>query len=346
LIPVLSGLWSHHSARSEYQIAREIAGDLLRFAERKNDVSGMLVANRSMGTCLYILGEFLLSRKYFQKVLTLYDTNLHGSIASVAAYDPRVAALSYLSWNLLVLGYPDQALSWSHQSLLWGRQLGHPHSLGYALTWAAILNLLRRGDQDALRLLEELTTLCSQHGFSHFLARANIMRGYVLAAGGETEKGVALARQGFADMLSTGVIWNQTFFLGLMAQSCERAGQLDEASSLLSKALEIANRTGERWFESELHRLRGEWLVARDQSYHGEAETCFHCALEIAKKQNAGFWELRAAMNLSSLWSQQRTPGAMRKLLANVYARFGEGFDTVDLRKAKSMLDDLDVTLS
>ena len=346
LIPVLSGLWSHHSARSEYQIAREIAGDLLRFAERKNDVSGMLVANRSMGTCLYILGEFLLSRKYFQKVLTLYDTNLHGSIASVAAYDPRVAALSYLSWNLLVLGYPDQALSWSHQSLLWGRQLGHPHSLGYALTWAAILNLLRRGDQDALRLLEELTTLCSQHGFSHFLARANIMRGYVLSASGETEKGVALARQGFADMLSTGVIWNQTFFLGLMAQSCERAGQLDEASSLLSKALEIANRTGERWFESELHRLRGEWLVARDQSYHGEAETCFHCALEIAKKQNAGFWELRAAMNLSSLWSQQRTPGAMRKLLANVYARFGEGFDTVDLRKAKSMLDDLDVTLS
>ena len=123
-------------------------------------------------------------------------------------------------------------------------------------------------------------------------------------------------------------------------------GTTRRASSLLSKALEIANRTGERWFESELHRLRGEWLVARDQSYHGEAETCFHCALEIAKKQNAGFWELRAAMNLSSLWSQQRTPGAMRKLLANVYARFGEGFDTVDLRKAKSMLDDLDVTLS
>src|SRR5262249_50420653 len=91
---------------------------------------------------------------------------------------------------------------WSQQSLLWGRQLGHPHSLGYALTWAAILNLLRRGDQDALRLLEELTTLCRQHGFSHFLARANIMRGYVLAAGGQNEKGGALARQGFADMLS------------------------------------------------------------------------------------------------------------------------------------------------
>jgi predicted ATPase len=344
LIPVLSGLWSHHSARSEYHVAREIAADLLRFAEEKNDVSGMIVGNRSMGTCSYILGEFALSQKYFEHVLTLYDTSVHGSIASVAAYDPRVAALSYLSWNLLVLGYPDQALFWSEQSLLWGRQLGHPHSLGYALTWAAILHLLRRSD--ALRLLQELTTLCNQHGFSHFLARANIMRGYALAAGGETGKGVALARRGFDDMLSTGVIWNQTFFLGLMAQSCERARQLDEASSLLSRALEIANSTGEQWFEAELHRLGGESLVARGPSYYGEAETCFHRAVEIAKRQNARFWELRAATQLSSLWSQQRTSGETPKLLGSVYATFGEGFDTVDLMNAKALLEESGVTLS
>jgi class 3 adenylate cyclase/predicted ATPase len=341
LIPVLSGQWSYHSARSEYQTAREIAEELLRLAQGKNDPAGLLVGSRSMGTCLYLLGEFALSRKYFEQVLTLYDANLHQSIASVAAFDPRAAALSYLSWNLFVLGYPDQALSWSKQALIWSRQLRHPHSLGYTLTWAAIFNLLRRADQQALRLLQELTALGNEQRFPHYVAAANIMRGHVIAAGGETTEGVKLAQQGFADMLSTGLIWNQTYFLGLMAQSCERAGQIDEASALLARALEMADRTGERWFEAELHRYKGEWLVVRDQRHQSDSEICFDRALDIAKRQSAKSWELRAAMNLSSLWCRRGKPAEARELLAHVYSWFSEGFDSIDLKGAKALLEEL-----
>jgi len=340
LIPVLSGLWSYHSARSEYQTARQIAGELLEVAQGKNDASSLLVASRSMGTCLFLLGDVAFSRKYFEQVLRLYDADLHRSIASVAAFDPRVAALSYLSWNLLVLGYPDQALSWSEQALVWSRQLCHPPSLGYALTWAAVFNLLRRADQHALRLVQELIALGNERRFPHYVAAANIMRGHLLTVGGETPQGVALVRQGFADLVSTGLNWNQTYFLGLFAQSCGRAEQYDEADALLARALEMADRTGERWFEAELHRLEGELLAARGESHEDQAVTCFRRALEIAKRQSARFWELRTVMNLSSLQSRRGMLAEARALLAEVCGSFSEGFDCIDLRDAKALLSD------
>jgi predicted ATPase len=152
---------------------------------------------------------------------------------------------------------------------------------------------------------------------------------------------VTLARKGWADWMSTGSKYHGTYYLGLLALACERADQTDEALDFVDRALETADKIGERWFEAELRRVQGEWLVVRRQEEGQRAEACFHHAIDLARSQNAKVFELRAAMSLARLWRDQGKPQQARELLAPVYDRFTEGFDTRDLREAKALLDEL-----
>ena len=181
--------------------------------------------------------------------------------------------------------------------------------------------------------------LADEHRFPVWLAQAEIMRGYVLAARGEAAQGIALGRQGLAERSATGSTWNHTYYVALLANSYGSAGQVDVALDLLTGALETATRTGERWFEAEIHRHIGEWLMA--QAQHAEAEARFQSALAVAREQKARFWELRAATSLARLWSKQKKRSEARDLIAPVYGCFTEGFDTPDLKDAKAVLEDV-----
>lgn len=210
-----------------------------------------------------------------------------------------------------------------------------------SLTYAAVLNLLGRAEAVAEKLLDELRSLTVEHRFPAWLASANIMLGYVLAARGDTPEGLALARQGMADRAATGLQYHEMYYLGLLAQSYERAGQTDEALALITTALERADRTGERWLEAELHRHKGEWLVAFDHANEAEIEACFHRALAVAQEQRAKTWELGAGTSLARLWRKQGKCTDARDLLAPIYDWFTEGFDATDLKNAKVLLDEL-----
>ena len=199
--------------------------------------------------------------------------------------------------------------------------------------------MLDQSDSAATELLDELITLTTEHHFPAYMAVANILRGRLLSMRGQTAEGLVLIRKGLSASANAGASWNQTYFLGLLAQSCEDAGLADEAFEVLTKALEHADQTDERWFEAELHRLKGEWLVAHRPDHQDEAETCFRRAIEIAKKQQAKLWELRAATSLAQLWLAQRRPKEARDLLAPVHAWFREGRDTPDLKRARALLD-------
>jgi predicted ATPase len=167
------------------------------------------------------------------------------------------------------------------------------------------------------------------------------MRGYVLACHGEAVAGQALARSGVADRTSTGSKWHGTFYLGLLAQSLEKAGQIEEALGSVATAIEMAHGMGERWFEAELHRHRGEWLIAYGRGQDSDAEACFRRAFELAQQQSARMWELRAATSLARLWRDRGKHVEARDLLAPVHAWFTEGFETPDLREAKALLGEL-----
>jgi predicted ATPase len=134
---------------------------------------------------------------------------------------------------------------------------------------------------------------------------------------------------------------NQTYFTSLLAQSSKDAGRPDEALALIAAAQKIADKTGERWFEAELHRLRGEWLLAHGDDT-AESQACFQRALIVARKQSAKLWELRTTVSLARLLSVQQRQAEARALLAPIYGWFAEGFDTPDLQEAKALLRTLD----
>ena len=251
-------------------------------------------------------------------------------------------ALSYSSLELFILGYPEQAGSRSSQAINWSRTVRNPHNFAFSLNYAALLKLLQQSDAISEDFLNELCFLATDYQFPAWLHSANIMRGYVLTKRGKCSEGLAIARQGWVDRAATGSLWHGTYYLGLLAIACESAGHVDDALDLLSKAMEIAERTGERWFEAELHRVRGELIVAHDR-YGGseEAEVCFRRALVVAKEQDAKAWELRAAASLARLWRAQGKSSAACDLLAPIYSWFTEGMETHDLRAAKELLDAL-----
>ncbi|HSX77531.1 MAG TPA: hypothetical protein VLQ80_03005, partial [Candidatus Saccharimonadia bacterium] len=136
-----------------------------------------------------------------------------------------------------------------------------------------------------------------------------------------------------------GIELDRPRYLAHLAEAYGEVGQTEEGLTVLAEALAVVDKTGERYWEVEIHRLKGELLLALSAEKHAEAETCFHQALAIARHQQAKSLELRAATSLSRLWQRQGKRAEAYELLAPIYGWFTEGFDTPDLREAKALLD-------
>ena len=170
-------------------------------------------------------------------------------------------------------------------------------------------------------------------------AVGTIYRGWVKVKNGDVTEGISLLRSGSTAYRATGAELWMPHHIALLARACEIAGQIEEAVTLLDDALQIAERTGERWFAAELNRHKGQLLLRQGQSE--AAEELYRKALSIAEAQEAKLWELRAAVSLARLWGEQGRRAEARDLLAPVYGWFTEGFDTADLKEAKALLDEL-----
>jgi predicted ATPase len=252
-----------------------------------------------------------------------------------------VLGLIYAAHVLWLLGHPDQSLTKSRQALALAKDLSHSFSLAYALDFAAFLHRLRREEQAAQEQAEAAMTLSTTQGFPLWLVIGMILRGGTRAAQGQAAEDTAQLRQGLAAFQATGAEVGRPYFLTLLAEVCGRCGQAEERLSLLDEALAAVRKTGERWYEAELYRLKGEALLARASGDFAEAETYFQQALDIARRQQAKALELRAAMSLGRLWQQQAKCREAHSLLAPVYEWFTEGFDTADLQEAKTLLEAL-----
>jgi len=269
-------------------------------------------------------------------------------------------SMSYLAWVLWLLGYPDQALQRSHQALSLAQTIAHPLSQASALTLATILYQLRREVQATHACAEATIACATEHAFPYWLTCGVILRGWVLSAQGQAAEGITQMRQGIATRQATGAEVAQTHALALLAEAYGRSSQALEGLRALAEALVAVTKRDERFYEAELYRLQGEMLLGqvaartvrasavaptsvpeRDASLLAEAESCFYQALDVARRQQAKSWELRAAMSLSRLWQQQGKQAEARALLAPIYGWFTEGFDTADLQESKALLDAL-----
>jgi predicted ATPase len=230
-------------------------------------------------------------------------------------------------------------LARSNAAIAEARRLAHPPSLAASLALGIVL-LLLVGDSAVLdKWLYQLITVAADQGFAYWRAVGTIFRGQLKVKNGDVAGGLPLLRDGSAAYRATGAeVWIP-YFIGLLAEACEIAGQIEEALNLLGKASQIADRTGEHWFTAELNRHKGQLLLR--QGHSEAAEELYRKALSIAEEQEAKLWQLRAAASLARLRRDQGRPAEARDLLAPVYGWFTEGFDTPDLKEAKALLDQL-----
>jgi class 3 adenylate cyclase/predicted ATPase len=329
----------HHLVRGELDVALHLDEGLLRLSVQHDDSTGLVMGHFSSGINLMFADRFASSRSHLERVLALYDPLFHHLLAHQAGTHPQVASQVYLGNVLFFLGFPDQALARSYAAVAEARRLAHPPSLALSLATGA--RLLALADHATLlgQWTDELVALTKEQGFPHWRAHGTICRGWLKVHGGDVAEGINLLRNGSTAFRATGAEILAPYHLALWARACEIAGQMEEAVGLLDDALQIVERTGERWFLAELNRLKGQLLLREGQT--GKAEGLYREALTIAQEQEAKLWELRAAASLARFWRDQGKHGAGYDLLATVYGWFTEGFDTPDLREARALLDEL-----
>jgi predicted ATPase len=317
-----------------------------------------------LGRTLFDHGELLLARAHLEQGLALYDSRQHRSHAFSYGYDPGVAGLSCIALVLWHLGYMDQALEKGRDAVILAQELSHPYSLAFAFGIVAEFHQFRREVQVVQARAKAAITLSDEQGFPVFSALGTILQGWALTEQSQEEEGIAQMRQGLTTWRATGAEMWQSHFLALLAEVYGKMRRVEEGLVVLAEAMDFVQTTGERYYEAELYRLKGEltlqletrgWRLEtsppssqasslKSQAPSGaeqEAEGYFLKAIEIAQKQQAKSLELRATTSLARLWQQQGKTVEAHKMLEEIYSWFTEGFDTVDLKEAQALLSQL-----
>jgi class 3 adenylate cyclase/predicted ATPase len=350
MLPILYGRWGYNLARGEPRTALQVAEEFLQLAERQQDPT-IIVAHRLMGQ-RFVLGELVAARPHYEQIAALYNVEQHRPLTSRYAQDPGSAGLSIGALVLWLLGYGEQARRWSERALMLARAAAHPYTLAYALSLSSWLHHFCQERAVAQNRAEEAIAIATKQGHALWLAWGTVFRGRALATQGQGEEGIAQIRQGLAAAHATGGEAFRTHQLTLLAEAYEVVGEPQAGLAVLDEALALAEQTEERFWEAEIYRLKGELLlevadVGRsvgvvDGKPDAESpEGCFLTAIEIARRQEGKALELRATVSLARLWQQQGKKDQARRMLADIYAWFTEGFDTVDLQQAQALLQEL-----
>jgi predicted ATPase len=339
LFSVLRGLWNYYLVRAELKTAHELGEQLLTLAQQFQDSAMLVTAYHALGVTLYHLGAVASAHTHWAQGIALYDPKQHRALAFLYGQDVAVVCHSFAAWALWYLGYPDQALARSQAAVPLAHQLAHPLSLSFALSVAAGFYQLRRERHTTQEYAEAAISLTTEQGFPHWRAYSAILRAWALAPQGPAKEGIEQMHQGLGAFRATEAKLWQPYLLALLAEAHGTIEEPEEGLTLLTEALTLVDTTGQRWYEAELYRLKGELLLQRSLDHQAEAESCFAQAIGIAQNQQAKSFELRAATSLARLWHQQGKRHEARQLLGDIYGWFTEGFDTADLKDAKALLE-------
>ncbi len=333
---VLYGLWSVHYVRAEHGAAREVARQCLALAERHPRSEAPAFAHMLMGHALWAIGEFVSGRAHLQRTVDL------GAAGIAAGGDPGpprnnvIAALSYLGCALWPLGYPEQAVAAARRAVALARDSGHVPLTAYVMYIEAFLAAAFGADDGAAADAEEAVAYCVEHGVSAYEHWARFCQGLNTARRGDPREGIETMRGAMAAARAIDAKMFRPLHLGHLAAAYSRIARPEIGIGLLNEAFETIEATGERFFEAELHRLRGELLLEAGNGAEGQDE--LERALKIARRQQARLWELRAAGGLARAWAAEGRRAEARDLLRPVYGWFAEGLDSPDLRQARGLL--------
>jgi predicted ATPase/class 3 adenylate cyclase len=340
LFSVLYGFWVANYVAFNGDLMRELAAEFLSLAERQKATVPLMTAHRIVGTTLLYVGDFAKARLHLDRSLALYDPAEHRPLAARFGTDAAVSVLFYRSMALWSLGYPDAALADAKRAVNFAREIGQASTLMAALAVPSITHILCGNYADATALLDEAVALADEKGSLFWKAHA-ATKGCALALIGKTSDAVRLITSGMTAWHSTGTtVWTPTY-LAYLAKAYAELGQFDEALRCVSEAMTAVQTSKEKWHEPDIHRIAGQVTLMTPDPDAAKAEAYFERALAVARQQQAKSWELRAAMSLARLWRDQGKVSEARELLAPVYGWFTEGFDTLDLKEAKALLEEL-----
>jgi predicted ATPase len=341
LYSVLYGVWVANYIAFNGGVCRDVAARFLAVAEKQATTIPRMIGHRITGATLLSTGDFVESRMHLDRAFALYDPTKHGALATRFGQDAGVTILSFRSWVLWFLGYPDAARSDADRVLKDAREVGQAAALMMALICSAFAHRLCRNYAEARSLVNQGVAVADKKGAAYWTAAGNVLQGDLFALTGEGTVAVQTITAGLAAMRSTGATLYVPMYLSSLARAYADLGRFDDAWRSIGEAFTAAEATKERMFEAEIYRVAGEIALKSPERDTAKAEAYFERALAVARQQQAKSWELRAAMSLARLWRDQGKVSEAHELLAPIYGWFTEGFDTRDLRDAKALLAEL-----
>jgi predicted ATPase/class 3 adenylate cyclase len=341
LVPVLFGLWRFYIARPQFQMTRELGETLLRLAQQVHAPALAVVAHYALGMTWVFLGALPAARLHLEEGIARYTPDQRRAPVFRIGQDLGVACRAFAALTLWLQGYPEQALARLHEALALAYELSYPFSLAYARCMAACVSQLHQDVPVVHEHADAAVALSTEQGFPLWAAQGTILCGWALAMQGQGEAGITQLRQGIAAWRATGAAQLVPYYCTMLAEVAAHLGHTEDGLQALAEAHTLVEQHDERYWEAEVHRLRGVLLLRQRRTPQTEAEACFQRALDVAHHQQAKSLELRAAMSLARLWQQQGLRAEAYDLLAPVYGWFTEGFDTADLQEAKVLLEEL-----
>jgi class 3 adenylate cyclase/predicted ATPase len=341
LYSVLYGVCVANYMAFNGEVVHAVAAEFLALAKKQRATIPLMVGHRFMGICQLHLGAVGEGRAHLDRAIALYDRKEHASLATRYGQDVGTVILYWRTLAQWLLGYPDAARADADRALGNSREIGHAATLAWALTITAVTQICCGNAVAAKAQADEAVALAEEKGALLWKAAGMRNQGCVLALAGRPSDAVQTIAASIAAYRSTGSTVLVPFYLSHQARAHAELGQFDDAERCINEALAAVERSGERWCEAESRRIAGEIELLSPKRDAAKAQVSFEHALEIARMQHARSWELRAATSLARLWRDQGRRAEAHHLLAPVYGWFTEGFDTLDLKEAKALLEEL-----
>ena len=338
LLGILLGMWEWRIVRGDLPVCVDLAAEGMAIAERLNDPGSLMEAWFMPGVTNFYRGQFAAARTCFDKALAAYDDReLTKRWSEHTGHNASVTHRCYLALTLWHLGYPDQALALDRQTRELARSIGHAFSLGHAVDFSAVLKQYCRLGTELQSAAEEETALGAEHGFQLWHVLGILHNAIAALQQGRREEAVPQLVKSIAAFRATGAGVRLPAYLATLGDAYTQSGRFEEARKVLDEGLAIAEKNDDRCHEAELHRLKGELLLAASDDQPA-AEACFRQAIETARRQPSKAWELRATTSLARLLQRQGRRDEARTALAGVYGTYTEGFATPDLVEAAALL--------
>src|SRR5450631_116348 len=341
LFSVLYAVWVANFGAFNGDVCCDLAAQFLALAEKQRATVPLMIGHRIVGSSLLFTGDIAEGRGHFDQALALYDPAEHRSLATRFGQDTRMTLLSYRSLALWLLGCPEAALSDADDALKISRETGQAATLMFALGITQTTYGLCGNRVATAAHAQELVALAEEKGAPFWKAFGMMNQGSVLALTGRASGATEMLISGIAAYRTTVATIFLPFYLPHLARAHAKLGQFEEAWRCIGQAMTAVETTKEKWCEAEVHRVAGEIALKSPEPDVAKAEEYFERALSVARAQEAKSWELRAATSLARLWRDQGKRDEAHDLLAPIYGWFTEGFDTLDLKEARALLDEL-----